>query len=464
VRSREKIRRRESTLDDRDRQRPHRLRCGRLFGPGDEREERAAVQHEHRGDRSRGDRKAGLGVVADGVRGHRRHEFVHRGGERRSSQAFQSQFEDREVAAAMRPGCQQERLGDEVDGTVLGGDRGGHVGLVLFDNSSGGGDGAPIGSFGGRLDTLRFDTADGATVVTADLTVLARRTGFPVVSTPRSRLVEHLSAGGDQVGVEIAYGCEIVDVEVRPDGVTAIDATGGRHDADIVVGADGHRSAVRRAVLDPAPATENEWTTWQGLTPVLPELAEGATGVCVVGDAGLVGLLPSGEGQLMWWFDVHEPLAGSPAAALAERFAGYGSLVNALLDKISDGDLEAFRHVTHRVPDQWGRGAATLLGDAAHAFPPTQAQGANQAIEDAWLLSRAVGSQPTDLPGTLRRYERIRARRMRKVSRRAASERTNKPIPPVVRTLTGLIPPSLIGQAYLAQLRGVSSVLTGDRV
>ncbi len=165
----------------------------------------------------------------------------------------------------------------------------------------------------------------------------------------------------------------------------------------------------------------------------------------------------------MWWFDVHEPLAGSPAAALAERFAGYGSLVSALLEKISNGDLEAFRHVTHRVPDQWGRGAATLLGDAAHAFPPTQAQGANQALEDAWLLSRALRAQPADLPGTLRRYERLRARRVRKVSRRAASERTNKPIPPAVRALTGLIPPSLIGQAYLAQLRGVSSILTGAR-
>lgn len=135
-----------------------------------------------------------------------------------------------------------------------------------------------------------------------------------------------------------------------------------------------------------------------------------------------------------------------------------------MLEKISDRDVEAFRHVTHRVPDQWGRGTVTLLGDAAHAFPPTQAQGANQALEDAWLLSRALRAQPADLPGTLRRYERLRTRRVRKVSRRAASERTDKPIPSVVRTLTGLIPPSLIGQAYLAQLGGVSSVLAGEMV
>ncbi len=339
--------------------------------------------------------------------------------------------------------------------------RKGGAAVTIFSNGAAAlaGLGAPLAGFGGRLDRLRFDTADGRTMVTADLTVLARGTGFPVTSTPRDRLIEHLS-----YGVPVECSREIVEVKLHPGGVIALDATGERHEADVIVGADGHRSAVRRAVLDATPAVENEWTTWQGLTPVLPELADGTTGVCVVGQAGLVGLLPSGNGLLMWWFDVRQPLEGSPAAALAELFAGYGPLVEGLLEKIRDEDLESFRHVTHRIPDNWGSGAATLLGDAAHAFPPTQAQGANQAIEDAWLLSRALRANPADVPGTLRRYEALRARRVRKVSRRAASERTNKPLPAVVGALTRMMPPSLIGKAYVAQLRGISSVLNNETV
>jgi FAD-dependent urate hydroxylase len=340
--------------------------------------------------------------------------------------------------------------------------RTGGAAVTIFSNGAAAlaGLGAPIRGFGGRLDTLRFDTADGPTMVTADLTVLARRTGFPVTSVPRDRLIEHLAEG-----VPVEFSHEVVEVEVHPDGVTVIDAVGQRHEADVVVGADGHRSAVRRAVLDPTPATENEWTTWQGLTRVLPELADGVTGVCVVGPAGLVGLLPSGDGLLMWWFDVHQPLAGSPAVALAERFAGYGPLVSALLDQIRDEKPEPFRHVTHRVPDRWGDGGATLLGDAAHAFPPTQAQGANQALEDAWLLSRALcATDSADVPGALRRYAALRARRVRKIARRAASERTNKPVPRLVRGLTGRIPPRLVGTAFAAQLRGVSSVLNDETI
>ncbi|MEV4410950.1 NAD(P)/FAD-dependent oxidoreductase [Catellatospora sp. NPDC049609] len=337
--------------------------------------------------------------------------------------------------------------------------RTGGAAFTVFSNGAAAlaGLGVPPGDFGGRLDRLRFDTADGATMVDADLADVARRTGFPVVSTPRARLIEHLAEG-----VDVVFSREVVDVEVRPDGVTAIDATGARHDADVVVGADGHRSAVRRAVLDPAPAAENEWTTWQGLTRVLPELAGGTTGVCVVGRAGLVGMLPSGDGLLQWWFDVDGPLSGPPAAALAARFTGYGPLVSALVEQIRDADLESFRHVTHRIPDRWGRGGATLLGDAAHAFPPTQAQGANQALEDAWVLSRILRAGPASPAEALRRYERLRAPRVRKVSRRAVSERTNKPMPAPVRLLLGLLPRAVVARAYAAQLRGVSSVLHGE--
>jgi FAD-dependent urate hydroxylase len=48
----------------------------------------------------------------------------------------------------------------------------------------------------------------------------------------------------------------------------------------------------------------------------VPELAKGHIGVCVVGPAGLCKLMPAGDGLLQWWFDVAEPISGSPAVAL----------------------------------------------------------------------------------------------------------------------------------------------------
>ncbi|WP_181955770.1 FAD-dependent monooxygenase, partial [Raoultella terrigena] len=54
----------------------------------------------------------------------------------------------------------------------------------------------------------------------------------------------------------------------------------------------------------------------------------------------------------------------------------------------------------------WGKGGATLLGDAAHPMMPFMAQGAGQAIEDAVVLARNLAAHGA--PAGLRSYEDMR--------------------------------------------------------
>jgi FAD-dependent urate hydroxylase len=170
--------------------------------------------------------------------------------------------------------------------------------------------------------------------------------------------------------------------------------------------------------------------------------------------------MPAGNGLLQWWFD--GPDAKPPGTPIVDflrtRFAGYADPVAGLLDALSELDIQSFPHVLHRVPDVWGAGSTTLLGDAAHAFPPSQAQGANQALEDAWLLRRVLGAGG-DTTVALRRYERARARRVRRVSRLAASEVTNRPPAAPARWAGRLTSPRIAGHLYLAMIRRWSSVL-----
>jgi FAD-dependent urate hydroxylase len=233
----------------------------------------------------------------------------------------------------------------------------------------------------------------------------------------------------------------------------------------VAVGADGYRSAVRRSVLGDGAAKRNGWTSWQGLTVSLPTFAGGTYARCVVGPAGLCGLMPAGGGLLQWWFDVAEPAPDDRAVIdwLRARFAGYVEPVGELLAGLTAADVHEYPHVLHRVPSQWGTGPTTLLGDAAHAFPPSQAQGANQALEDAWLLRRAL-SQPRDRVAALRRYEYARSRRVRRIARLAASEVTNR-LPTATARLAGrLLPPAVMGHLQLAVIRRCSSVLNDEHV
>ena len=319
--------------------------------------------------------------------------------------------------------------------------------VTIFSNGAAAADGLGVSleGLGGRVETLTFGTPDGRPFATADLRELHHRTGYGVGTVPRRAILERFASALPEH--TITYDSEVADVE----------ATMREHGADVLVGADGYNSAVRRAVLGDGPAARNGWTSWQGLTKDVQDLGTHAR--CLVGRDGLCGLMPAGEGLLQWWFDVHEPPPGDVVAWLKDRFQGYADPVPRLLDHLTAADVQEYPHVTHRIPDRWGTGPTTLLGDAAHAFPPSQAQGANQALEDAWLLRRALaGGAPN-----LRTYERIRARRVRRISRLAASEVTNRPPSAPARLAGRLLTPQRLARLQLAAIRRASSVLNDDR-
>lgn len=324
--------------------------------------------------------------------------------------------------------------------------------------------GEPL-SLGAPIETLTSVDARGRRIMRADLTVLWRRTGQQVRTMPRGELIDHLTAR--LPAGTIRYDAAVESVRATADGAEVVTAAGTDR-YDVVVGADGHRSAVRRSVVSPALAADLGWDTWQGLTEVLPSIAGGRTGLLAVGAAGLVGMMPAGQGRTQWWFDVRrDDGAEAPDVGtvdwLRRRFAGYAEPVPELLAGVTDADVGRYPHVLHRIPDRWGDGPVTLLGDAAHVFPPSQAQGANQALEDAWLLRRALDGDPGDAASALRRYERLRVPHVRLVSRMAASERTNLPVSPPLALLARLTPPRVGGYAYLRLLRRFSSVLSNER-
>jgi FAD-dependent urate hydroxylase len=334
--------------------------------------------------------------------------------------------------------------------------RTGGAAVTIYSNGAAAlaGLGAPMPEgLGGRIDLLEIRDRADRRVSRMDMSVMRNATGFAVTTVPRDRLIAHL-AGGLPPDT-IAFGRRVVRAEPTGSVFTA----DGTFTAEVVVGADGARSAVRTSVLGSPPAAELGWATWQGLTPVLPEIADGASGVLMVGDAGLVGMMPAGDGLTQWWFDVQGPVAdGSVTEALRARFAGYAGAVPRLLESITDAQIACYPHVLHAVPDEWGAGRVTLLGDAAHAFPPSQAQGANQALEDAWLLRRALagGGDPAR---RLREYERLRTPRVRRVSQLAASERTNRPANATAKFLARLVPAGIAGRGYVSLVRSFSSVL-----
>ena len=81
-------------------------------------------------------------------------------------------------------------------------------------------------------------------------------------------------------------------------------ADGSAATGDMLTGADGHHSVVRRDLWGGDPTQPTGWDTWQGLSPVPIEVTTSRRGLMIIGAGDQCGLMPAGEGLLQWWFDL----------------------------------------------------------------------------------------------------------------------------------------------------------------
>jgi FAD-dependent urate hydroxylase len=126
-----------------------------------------------------------------------------------------------------------------------------------------------------------------------------------------------------------------------------------------------------------------------------------------------------------------------------------------VLAALTEAGTGFFPHYRQAVPRAWGTGRTTVIGDAAHSMPPTRAQGANQALEDAWAMSSALRSD-TDVPAPLRAFERTRSPKASLVARQAGREDYNK----YGSLLSRLTPSALASRYYTRWLGQISNYLT----
>ena len=261
--------------------------------------------------------------------------------------------------------------------------------------------------------------------------------------TLRDAVVERLGADAIRLGCRVDDAQdegERTSVRVTEHGAGAGQgATVRRVSADVVVGADGIHSALRRQHHpDEGAPVWNGLILWRGTARVAPYL-DGRT-MIMAGDAHQKFVAyplsaPGGDGLQVVNFiaeyrsDDDEPGAtdwnrsADPSTVLG-RFADwdFGWLdVPAVIDA-ADEILE-YPMVDRDPISRWTFGRQTLLGDAAHAMYPIGSNGASQAIIDARTLAYELGTKgPTEL--ALDAYE---AERRPRTTRLTLSNRSMGP-------------------------------------
>lgn len=264
------------------------------------------------------------------------------------------------------------------------------------------------------------DGRKGTVLARAEYAPAVARFGAPFLVVHRADLQNLLAEAAQEEGCGITLGAELVTVEPTTGGVRAVVRQGEAlqaHGGDILVGADGVRSAVRAHVcpgVSPVFAQRIAYRATIHAPPGHPPDVRLYLGP----NAHLVVYPVKGGAMLNLVAIVHDtrPVTHWNAPGNNEdvrrAFGSWAPHVRELLEQVPHFLCWGLYDIAP-LP-RWSHGRITLTGDAAHAMMPFLAQGASQAIEDAVGLEQAL-RQESEPEAALRAYEDARRARTARI-------------------------------------------------
>lgn len=248
------------------------------------------------------------------------------------------------------------------------------------------------------FDVTGFRTSQGHIMFELDEAKTGGEHLPAVMGMERQALARILIDAASGHGANFSFGLTVESVTNDADGSVAVaftDGTSGTY--DLVIGADGNNSVVRQMIgIDTKPEP-----TGMGIWRVFTERPDSVTrtDLCYDGPAYIAGFCPTGENSLYAYLvedysDRRNISAEENLVAMRELAANYKGPWEDILEVMTDPESINYTWFESMLLDRpWNEGNVVLIGDAAHNCPPTIAQGAAMALEDAAVLCELVLSQ-----------------------------------------------------------------------
>jgi 2-polyprenyl-6-methoxyphenol hydroxylase-like FAD-dependent oxidoreductase len=207
-------------------------------------------------------------------------------------------------------------------------------------------------------------------------------------------------------------------------------------EADLVIGADGIHSTVRRLAMGAGAVRPMGQLAWRFVTECPSEVT---TWTVLLGRDVTFLAVPIGRGQVYCYCDAPteptpRPQGDNVKGRLAELLTGFGTPVPAVLDTIGPDDAVHVAPIEEVTLNSWSRGSVLLVGDAAHATSPNMAEGAAMALEDGLVLAECLAAGP-GIAHAVARFEARRHPRTQWVLAQTRRRDRTRNLPPALRNL-----------------------------
>jgi 2-polyprenyl-6-methoxyphenol hydroxylase-like FAD-dependent oxidoreductase len=214
----------------------------------------------------------------------------------------------------------------------------------------------------------------------------------------------------------IRFDAQVERIEQDERAVTLHFTDGTTAEHDVLIGADGIDSLVRRTLWGDAPKREHRLHIFGGFT--FADVDGTVPNKCVLTHSrttqgSWTSIRNKGRDGHQWWvLTSTDPDAPAPAdlkAAATDLAAGFPAPLPGLIAATEPENVQRWVLRDRPALKQWSKGRATLVGDAAHPTSPYAAYGAGMSIEDGYFLGVALRgvdlTDPAAVQRALQSYE-----------------------------------------------------------
>lgn len=249
---------------------------------------------------------------------------------------------------------------------------------------------------------IRFYNSRGKAIGALDNQADLERYGARGLVLKRKTIFKALHLELEQQGIPTYFGQRVSAVAASSAGVQALFEDGSSATGDVLIGADGINSSVRKMVLPKAPQPSYTGLIDTGGFAYIPELYSlSGPQHMIFGHQAFFGYVVKPSGEIYWFSNVpwkREPSSTELAGLSAESW-------KELLLSLHRDDPDPITQIIEATPAEgigrwpsrdmpslpnWYQGRIGLIGDAAHATSPSAGQGASLALEDALVLGKCL--------------------------------------------------------------------------
>lgn len=283
--------------------------------------------------------------------------------------------------------------------------------------------GASVVNKSTEIDEHTYYTKSSRKIGRLDVKRLSRTTGFPSVGITRAELYRILLQSLKTGSVE--FGVEIETVHENDSGASVQSSDGRVFNADLLIGADGINSAIRRHLHGARPPRYSGLAAWRGTTDFQHDKLRPGSMAIYWGPKGRIVHYHVSAGRLYWLAMPTAPprfpdRTGRRKSEVLRRYQGWPTHLLGMIEATDESEILRDDILDRPPLTSWHSRHIALLGDAAHPMSPDMGQGAGQGIEDAISLTRSLQRQHT-IPEALKRYEETRRQRANSFARTARS-------------------------------------------